>query len=435
MLITKAVFSTSVLLAVALQVTPAWAAPDAYETAVKADNPIGYWRLNETSGTTAADLSGNRNNGTYSPAVTLGQPGLPLGVPGDKAVLFDGASATATGRVVVPNSATLNPPKITMEAKVRWDGPNDGIQQRILEKESYAGTTQYGLSILPDGHVLVELRMKVSGTTPTIVNAQSNDPVTQGVETHVVATYDGKVINIYLNDSIIKGVAKTVNANEIDIDTKWPHTPPDDPEVALAIGDRMGIIPPPPLHRTFNGLIDEVALFDKVLTQDQIRVHYQSQFKKPGGFQYAVKFVCGTSKGQVVAPGQYFTAINVHNPNEKDITFRRKFAVALPGEKPGPVSKFSDVKLGPDRALEIDCPDILSKTDTREGFLKGFVVIESALELDVVAVYTAAGATGRVETMELERVKPRRQGAEPQGQTGPDTGPRPEARLLQKARL
>jgi hypothetical protein len=30
----------------------------------------------------------------------------------------------------------------------------------------------------------------------------------------------------------------------------------------------------------------------------------------------------------------------------------------------------------------------------------------------VVVVYTAAGATGRVETMELERVPPRRQGTQ-----------------------
>ncbi len=57
-------------------------------------------------------------------------------------------------------------------------------------------------------------------------------------------------------------------------------------------------------------------------------------------FQYAVKFVCGKSEGKIVAPGKYLTAINVHNPTEKKIGFRKKFAIALPHEKPGPVSKF-----------------------------------------------------------------------------------------------
>jgi hypothetical protein len=126
-------------------------------------------------------------------------------------------------------------------------------------------------------------------------------------------------------------------------------------------------------------------------------------------FQYAVKFICGKSGGEVVAPGTYFTAINVHNPTATTIVFRKKVAIALPGEQPGRVSDFFDAKLGPDEALEIDCPDIMRHADTSADFLKGFVILESDVELDVVAVYTAAGASGQVETLHTERVVPRRQ--------------------------
>jgi hypothetical protein len=42
----------------------------------------------------------------------------------------------------------------------------------------------------------------------------------------------------------------------------------------------------------------------------------------------------------VVAPGRYFTAINVHNPGYTLARLRKKVAVALPGEKAGPVSRF-----------------------------------------------------------------------------------------------
>jgi hypothetical protein len=125
-------------------------------------------------------------------------------------------------------------------------------------------------------------------------------------------------------------------------------------------------------------------------------------------FQYAVKFVCGKSDERVVAPGTYFTAINVHNPTSQQVAFHKKFAIAPPGEKAGPVSRFFDAKLGPDEAFEIDCPDIFRRTHYEASFLKGFAVIASDVELDVVAVYTAAGATGYVETLELERVLPRR---------------------------
>ena len=125
-------------------------------------------------------------------------------------------------------------------------------------------------------------------------------------------------------------------------------------------------------------------------------------------FQYAVKFVCGRADGEVLARGEYLTAVNVHNPTNKDIEFRKKFAIALPRQRPGPVSEFTSTRLGPDEALEIDCPDIRERTGVETDFLKGFVIIESNVELDVVAVYTAAGADREVETLHLERVPARR---------------------------
>ncbi|MFW9817812.1 MAG: hypothetical protein ACFFEW_17995 [Candidatus Thorarchaeota archaeon] len=126
-------------------------------------------------------------------------------------------------------------------------------------------------------------------------------------------------------------------------------------------------------------------------------------------FQYAVKFVCGDTDGGAVARGEYFTAINVHNPTEEPISFGKKFALAgEEAEQPGPVSDFFSAELGPDQVLEIDCRDIFDHTAniSSAAFRKGFVIIQSEVELDVVAVYTAAGLFGRVKTMHLERVAP-----------------------------
>jgi hypothetical protein len=128
----------------------------------------------------------------------------------------------------------------------------------------------------------------------------------------------------------------------------------------------------------------------------------------PGAYQYAVKFVCGKSRGEVMARGRYYTAINVHNPTYGAVTFKKKFAVAKPGETAGPVSDFFSTSLGPDEAFEIDCPDILQHTNCAARFLKGFAVIISPVELDVVAVYTAEGRDKRVETLHMERVRPRK---------------------------
>ncbi len=125
-------------------------------------------------------------------------------------------------------------------------------------------------------------------------------------------------------------------------------------------------------------------------------------------FQYAVKFVCGKDDGEILAPGRYWTAINVHNPTQKYVSFKKKVAVALPAEEPGPVSELFDAKLGPDEAFEIDCKDIRQHSEYGADLMKGFVVIVSSVELDVVAVYTAAGRDKEVETIHTERVPPRR---------------------------
>lgn len=136
--------------------------------------------------------------------------------------------------------------------------------------------------------------------------------------------------------------------------------------------------------------------------------------------EYAVKFVCGRpSTAQVqVARGQYHTAINVHNPRDTVTSLRWKIALtsdtAAPNPAGGRVSTFASLTLAADQALEIDCRHIMPRVaELARGarFAKGFVVIQPRpirAELDVVAVYTAAGSTNAIETMALERVPVRR---------------------------
>jgi len=46
----------------------------AYQNAILADNPVGYWKLDESSGTIAADSSSSGYDGVYH-GVTLGVNG------------------------------------------------------------------------------------------------------------------------------------------------------------------------------------------------------------------------------------------------------------------------------------------------------------------------------------------------------------------------
>ena len=123
-------------------------------------------------------------------------------------------------------------------------------------------------------------------------------------------------------------------------------------------------------------------------------------------FEYAVKVIAGRSNGEVAAPGEYWTAVNVHNPWPRTVEFEQKLAVALPHRQAGPIRPFIPCVLRPDEALEIDRDDLLEQAAMGD-FVKGFAVIVANAQLDVVAVYTAMPDDRGVSTIEVERVPAR----------------------------
>src|SRR5436305_9392707 len=62
---------------------------------------VGYWRLGESSGSSACDVTGS-NGGTYSGTVALGRAGALNGDPNTA------AHFTADGQVTVPHSTALD---------------------------------------------------------------------------------------------------------------------------------------------------------------------------------------------------------------------------------------------------------------------------------------------------------------------------------------
>jgi hypothetical protein len=62
------------------------------QSEILADNPIGYWKLDETSGGTAVDTAGGFGNGTYTNGPLLGQAYLGYNNTNSKSVDFDGTN-------------------------------------------------------------------------------------------------------------------------------------------------------------------------------------------------------------------------------------------------------------------------------------------------------------------------------------------------------
>ncbi|NGZ09583.1 MAG: LamG domain-containing protein [Nitrospira sp. LK70] len=229
-----------------------------FAAAVLADQPVAYYRFNESQGsTTVRDSSGNDNHSVQvEGGVTFGSPGRG---EGDAAAKFDGTS----GRIVVHNSDSLNPSFVTMEAVIRWMGPHPAdptISQRILEKSSYSTLAQYGLNIDPDGRVLAQLR---PSTDHVEVHAYSNTRIDHNVLVHISATYDGLTIRIYIN-----GVLDSEHSAPGRINPQQP-TQGNLIEAGLGLGNQAQASRPRPFH----GLIDEVAIYDRALSADRIQTH------------------------------------------------------------------------------------------------------------------------------------------------------------------
>ena len=131
--------------------------------------------------------------------------------------------------------------------------------------------------------------------------------------------------------------------------------------------------------------------------------------QQPYSYKYSVNFICGNPEEGVLVKGLYLSAINVHNPTHKVCAFEKKIIVALPKQRPGPIAGPFKGRLGPYQAMEIDCPEIrdkLGEINYKAEFIKGYILILSNVKLTVTGIYSAAGATGMVETLHIEQVNP-----------------------------
>jgi len=124
-------------------------------------------------------------------------------------------------------------------------------------------------------------------------------------------------------------------------------------------------------------------------------------------YNYAAKIVCGAQREmQGVVPQAYMTTVNVHNPGDSLAIFFKTLLVTLPpgGQRAMPPLKptFTDT-LRPQMGLATDCTDLRRRYPNAPPFFEGFVILQSRVSLDVVAVYTVPGGIDVVNVPERVR--------------------------------
>jgi hypothetical protein len=227
-----------------------------YEWQIMQDHPLcNLWMLNDTSGTVATD-SNSLANGTYTGGFTLNSDSKVT----DQSTLFNGS----TGYVTVPHSTRFSPGYffgfMTVEAWINLD--TVASNQTIMGKGDTDGARE-----VDDGY---EWKFRVSSTgklefyilypdETTYVVATGTTTIAASSWYHVVATWDGKVIKLYLNGDF-EGSGR--------LETGFLINTPMANTSALNIG-RM-----PDASEYLDGYMNAVALYNVVLSPTEIAGHY-----------------------------------------------------------------------------------------------------------------------------------------------------------------
>ena len=214
--------------------------PSGYAGVVLADGPIGYWRLEETSGTDAgaAGAAGTRALAAQPTAGAVGE--------GSASVFAPPGIGGITVSVTAGSSLDRGAP-FSVEA---WISPSDAGQNGGIVEKAIGGVVNTQFLLFLEGGRLV---FRTIGTTSWGQGYTGFVPPV-GRWTHVVGTYDGSTLRIYANASLVGSLA-------------W-----SDPIVTGAgqvyIG-RLGSN-----VYAFRGSIDEVAIYPTALSASQIAAHH-----------------------------------------------------------------------------------------------------------------------------------------------------------------
>jgi hypothetical protein len=219
---------------------------------------VAYYPFNGN----ANDVSGNGLNGTvYGATLTSDWFGNP-----DSAYNFDGSDDyISCGSGALTNFSSTD--RFSLEAFIRHftSSTFDAIVARHDDRKS---TFNYAIGVIDNKFVLIADQSYIDS-----IWLRSDTVLTDGLWYHVVGVYDNKTMTVYVNG--------TQDGSAI-----FPAAGQGDSLAGLYIG-KTGYWSGYPDDRYFNGVIDEVRIYNRALTDQEISDRYASIIPAPGAFVLA----------------------------------------------------------------------------------------------------------------------------------------------------
>jgi hypothetical protein len=198
-----------------------------------AANLVGWWRLDETSGTTLVDSTGNGRDMTLSGTYTLGSGAAPVRFSDPASTLF------ASGWGLASTSLTGIPAVNAAVSISLWFNATSNTTSEVFSINS-AAPGSYRIQITNGA-------ININSAGFQLVHAVVSNST--GTWYHVAATYDGTTDKLYFQGSLIASATQG-------------HDPGTPTQVVIGAWK--------PSTERFAGAIDDVRVYDAALTAVQI---------------------------------------------------------------------------------------------------------------------------------------------------------------------
>ena len=237
--------------------------------AIQIPGLIAAYSFEDSDSSAVMDSSGNANHGTNSGAIhtTTGQFG--------SAMSFDGIN----DMIKLNTMDIVGGSGLTISAWMKAD--DFGIPDaRLVSKATGVNEVDHYWMVSTFRNNSIRFRLKSGGSTTTLIS--NKNVITAGVWHHIAVTYDGDMMRIYVDGSEVGSTKKSgaINTNS---------------SVLAAIGAQ------PQGDKLFDGLIDEVRLYNSPLTVEQIQTDMTVQID---------------SSNRVVTSGESGSSESVGNESE-----------------------------------------------------------------------------------------------------------------------